>query len=392
MKKNGRGEKIFFRTAFTLCDNNGYSSTQVLNFFLKNNFGMTDDPGDADYIVVSTCGFDQERENESFAVVDGLVRDYGEGRRVVVCGCLAKINPESFKDLGVTLIGPKEHDTFNAVFNACVKIQDVSGSRIDPHFISSDYGFMDAYYIQVCQGCVNRCSYCAIKKAKGQVKSKTIEAVLAEMRMGISLGYRRFVLLGDDCGSYGADIGTDLAGLLNSMDNEDVRIHINYIEPGRFLAIHGKISKNAYDRIDFMNVPVQSSSPRIIGLMNRRYDVAKVTEAVKAVKEEHPHVFIETHVIYGFPGETRDEFMKSFDLADSFDSVIYFYYTDRKNVVSTLLPGKITADEVILRTEEITKHPRFSWEPEKAEAPLVLLGYAMERPRLIESIRNNCSC
>ena len=77
-----------------------------------------------------------------------------------------------------------------------------------------------------------------------------------------------------------------------------------------------------FEKIDFMNIPVQATAGRIIALMNRHYDVAEIMALVREVKEKYPHIFIETHVIYGFPGETREEFRDTFKLARVFDSVM----------------------------------------------------------------------
>jgi tRNA A37 methylthiotransferase MiaB len=130
--------------------------------------------------------------------------------------------------------------------------------------------------------------------------------------------------------------------------------------------------------IDFVNVPVQATSRRIIGLMNRRYDPERVMEVARELKSRFPALYLETHVIFGFPGETREEFRETLRLADVFDAVIYFCYTDRKNVGSAALPGKIAPEELKRRMDEIVAHPRFTSSQQGAAPPLVLLGYGPE--------------
>lgn len=391
MQQGKNRQKIFFSTTFKLCDNNGYLSTQIYNFFVMNAHEMVKSPELSDVIVISTCGFDQERENTSFSIIDHFIRKFSD-KEIILCGCLTKINPGLFDVARVQLIGPKELNKFNEIFNPALKIEDISGSQLNEQFISAQYGFIDAYYLQVCQGCVNNCSYCAIKTAKGFVTSKSVEKVIHEVEQGMLKGYGRFMLLADDCGSYGADIGADLAGLLNSIGNFDIRLSINYIEPGGFQKLYPKIRKKVFDRIDFMNVPVQSTSKRILGLMNRHYNVDDIIKIVGEIKEDFPNIYLETHVIYGFPGETREEFRDSFRLSRYFDSVIYFYYTDRKNVKASLLPGKLSADEMIYRTREIMRHSLFTREAELAMPPLVLLGYGLDEVALYRSIQQSCSC
>lgn len=379
-------EKVFLCTAFKLCDNNGYLTTQLANFFNCNKVALVKDPEEADTIVITTCGFDQEREDESTALVNHYHDKYEGTKEVIVSGCLTKINPDAFKP-GLTLIGNKELNLFNDRFNATEGIEQVSGSALSNEYISDEYGFIDAYYIQICQGCVNNCSYCAIKKSKGYVDSKPIDDILREVQRGINLGFKRFMLLGDDCGSYGADIGCDLAQLLNRLTAYDIRILINYIEPGKFLSVYPRIEPSALEMIDFMNIPVQAASARIIGLMNRNYDPQRVMETAREIKERFPAVYLETHVIFGFPGETREEFRETLQLAGCFDAVIYFRYTDRKGVRSTELTGKVPEEELQQRINEIVAHPRFAWKPQDAAPPLVLLGYGPESSELFKTLR-----
>jgi MiaB/RimO family radical SAM methylthiotransferase len=386
MQPGKKRQKIFFSTTFKLCDNNGYLSTQLYNFFAMNAHEMAQSPERADVIVISTCGFDQERENTSFSIIDHFIREFSD-KEIIICGCLTKINPGLFDTTRVKLIGPKELHKFNEIFKPALRIEDISGSQLKEQFISAQYGFIDAYYLQICQGCVNHCSYCAIKTAKGFVTSKPIDLVIREVKQGMDRGYERFMLLADDCGSYGVDIGTDFADLLNVLWDFDIRLNINYIEPGSFQRLYPKINKAVFEHIDFMNIPVQSTSERILGLMNRHYDVKEVTKIMGVIKKDFPDIYFETHIIYGFPSETREEFQGAFHLADHFDSVIYFYYTDRKNVKASLLPGKLSADEMIDRTREIMRHPLFTREAEFATPPLVLLGYGLNERELYESIR-----
>ena len=391
-RRGKMSRKVFFFTTFKLCDNNGYLSTQIYNFFVQNGNEMVNTPELADFIVISTCGFDQERENISFSIVDGYIRKFAAEKGIIICGCLPKINPDLFDLSQVILIGPKELNRFNEIFKPAVRIENISGSLLNGKFINEHYGFLDAYYLQICQGCVNDCSYCAIKKAKGEVTSKPIDKIIAELKEGLRMGFKRFVLLADDCGSYGVDLGVDFAKLLNQLKDFDIKVNINYVEPREFQLLYPKIDQGILEKIDFMDMPLQSTSKRILRLMNRHYEVADILKIAKEIKRRSPHIYLETQIIYGFPSETREEFRDTFKLTEFFDTVIYFYYTDRKNVKSSFLPGKLTSSEVIYRTEEIMRHPRFSRGQDTAEAPMVLLGYGPNESDIFKSIERNCSC
>ncbi|NWF73939.1 MAG: radical SAM protein [Nitrospirae bacterium] len=374
-------KRIFLLTTFRLCDNNGYTSTQIHNFFCSNGFRMVETPDEADYIVISTCGFDQERENASRSVIEQYIDRFSKYKLIVICGCLTKINPKLFDQANVITIGPKELHRFNQIFQADIRIEDVSGGKLNDRFIDRDYGIFDAYYLQICQGCVNSCTYCAIKKAKGHVTSKPLHIIIHELEQAINDGFTRIMLLGDDCGSYGVDLGFDFSDLLNELANFKVGISINYVEPGRFLYLYPKLKRSTFERIEFINIPVQSTSNRIIRLMGRHYEVDNVFRLVREMRQQSPDIFLETHMMYGFPTETREEFEASFRAAEYFDSVIYFYYTDRKNVRSSLLDGKISGAEINHRTQAILNHPRFRLNRDSAIPPMIMLGYDIQAPQ-----------
>ena len=383
-------KKIFLFTTFKLCDNNGYTSTQIYNFFYHNGFKMVETPSEADCIVISTCGFDQERENVSRHIIGQYIDEFSKHKPIIVCGCLTKINPNLFDQNGVIALGPKDLHRFNEIFQPEIRIEDISGGKLNDRFIDRNYGIFDAYYLQICQGCVSSCSYCAIKKAKGQVKSKPLDNVIRELDQAIKDGYSRIMLLGDDCGSYGVDLGIDLSDLLNKLVNFNVGISINYVEPGRFLYLHPKLQRSTLERIQFINIPIQSTSNRIIKLMGRHYDVDDILHLMQEMRRNYPGIYLETHIMYGFPTESWEEFESSFRVAEYFDSVIYFYYTDRKNVRSSLLDGKLSRAEIDHRTQAILNHSRFHLDRDSADPPIIMLGYDLQSPQdIFQSIKDS---
>lgn len=380
MMRHKSRKRIFLLTTFRLCDNNGYTSTQINDFFCRNGFRMVETAEEADCIVISTCGFDQERENLSRHIIDQYIDRFSKHKLIIICGCLTRIHPNLFDQTGVITIGPKELQRFNEIFEPEIGIEDVSGGKLNDRFIDRDYGIFDAYYLQICQGCVNNCSYCAIKKAKGYVTSKPLSKVIRELEQAIKNGFSRIMLLGDDCGSYGVDLGIDYSDLLNELVHFDVGISINYVEPGRFLHLYPKFQRSALERIQFINIPIQSTSNRIVELMGRHYDVDDVLRLMQEMRRNYPGIYLETHMMYGFPTESREEFQDSFRATEYFDSLIYFYYTDRRNVRSSLLDGKIPGAEIDYRTKDILNHPRFHLNRDSATPPIIMLGYDLQTP------------
>lgn len=347
--------KVFFCSSFHLCENNSYLGTQIYEFLKRNGHIIVSNPRDADVLVVNTCGFDQSRENEALALVRRLALEHGARKPIVVAGCLPKINPSVADFPGVTTIGPKELERFDGLFSAGVPIREVKANRLNKGLAA--FGFPDDYYIMICQGCVNACSYCAIKKAKGPVVSKPADEIADELEAGLKLGFKRIVLLADDCGSYGLDIGTDFAELLNRLAGTagDFQLNIHYFEPRRLLTLLPKIRKEVFKRVYFINIPVQTASQRLLKLMNRRYALSDVARAASAIKSANPAVHLQTHVLYGFPTETRKDFCASFALGKVFDSVVYFFYTPKRGTAAAKLESTVSRTELMYRIFPISK-------------------------------------
>jgi tRNA A37 methylthiotransferase MiaB len=192
-----------------------------------------------------------------------------------------------------------------------------------------------------------------IKKAKGAVKSESVEEILEQFSRGIGIGVRKFVLLADDCGSYGMDLGTDLVELMKALRvSTDVgfSLNIHYIHPSRLIELYPKMNAEVIKSLHFMNVPIQSASQRVLQLMNRNYDLESLLGIVDDMRKLNPDLWVQTHFIYGFPTETRKEFEASFLAAKYFSDAIYFRYSERG--LTAHMP-QVSAEELDIRQSMI---------------------------------------
>lgn len=351
-------------TTFPQCENNSYYTTQIYNFFKKNNFRVVKHSSEADAIVIVTCGFDDEREEDAFKNIDKYLDKYRYEKKIIVTGCLPKINTKLFKTPGLTIIPLQDLQMFNEIFQPNIKIQNIRANKINKNVINR--GFKEDYYIQICQGCVNNCSYCAIKWAKGYVKSKPIENIIEEIKEGIARGFDRFVMLADDCGSYGIDINTDFANLLNEISalNEDIKLNIHYMFPQKLIELFDKINEEVWKKVYFMNVPLQSYSERILKLMNRNYDVNNVLDILSKIKKINKDIFLEAHLIFGFPQETVEETLSNLNLIKYYDHLTLFHYSDKKGTEASKLSGKLSNKEIWNRIKNLDNKIE---DPEKIE-------------------------
>jgi threonylcarbamoyladenosine tRNA methylthiotransferase CDKAL1 len=341
-QKLGRDKKIFLTWACPrICMNNSYLFEIIRNFYVVNHYPLTGEIEKSDIIVVNTCGYTDETADENVRFIDRIKKEYPE-KKIIVFGCLTKISEVIKEDNSLTLIGPKAIHKFSDLFDNSVKCGDPSYLPfVCPPNTPEMVDETNRGFIQIAQGCINNCSYCNIKIAKGSVKSKPIKVIKAEAFALAKYGVGEITLLADDCGSYGHDIDTNIAELTSNilLGDEKQTIKIYTIFAGLFLKYYPALSPFYFNgRITYTCLPLQSGSRRILKLMNRNYNLNKIKHAVREIKEKNPRTRLFTHFIINFPTETIDDFKLSLDLASLFDYTLFLPYGENsRTAASTIL-------------------------------------------------------
>jgi len=164
------------------------------------------------------------------------------------------------------------------------------------------------YYIRISHGCPGKCSYCAIRKAIGPIKSKPIDECLSEFKKGIQKGYKNIMLTADDTGAYGIDIHTDFPTLLNTLlqIKGTYILHIGDSNP-RWVNRYQEQLKKIFlsEHIKQFIVPIQSASKKVLTRMHRDTNIDTTKQILLDIKKTRPDLLIETHVIIGYPRETE---------------------------------------------------------------------------------------
>ena len=207
--------------------------------------------------------------------------------------------------------------------------------------------------VQISQGCLGHCSYCAIKKAKGNLRSRTIDEIIKDITKMYD-DSKIVYLVADDCSSYGFDIGTDFFQLLETIHKRfpKVSIQISYVSPNFLVKFYEKYQELFQQvQIPYTTIPFQSGSNKIIKKMDRSYDTHQVVEVIKRLKQVSPHTSFEGHFIVGFPGETVGDFLQSLFTLHYFDYPIALRYSESKGTKSASFPQK---------KSEMTKQLRYT--------------------------------
>ena len=388
------------------CPENRIDMALIHEFFKKNNWHIVDNYFDAELILFNACALTQFSEKRSLQIIETLKTFKPSGSQLIVCGCLPKINESKLKKIHQGLILYGEHETYklNDIIQAKYKIEEISANFLYPqkklkrkptkskiypglieHIFQECSEFRSKFsrilwgpliiynnwlnikvnikgqcifFIKIATGCMNCCSYCAIKNSRGNLKSKALTRILDEFQLGLQQGYKNFTLLGTDLGPYGKDIGIDLTTLLREMirENGDYTIHIRNLGPNCLKKMWSELKEILKSKkITFIGIPIQSGNNDILNAMRRGYTIEDVKECIKQLNEEFPFVFIRTQLMTGFPGETLEQFYDTYNLLDElfFDYTEVYSFSTRPNTLAAKMENQLPTREKVRRRNKL---------------------------------------
>ncbi len=364
------------------CPRRAVDSQKIADYLETNNLKYTQEVELADLIIVSTCAALKSREDLSKTAVTWYQEKKRPDAKIVVAGCLGKINPAVKKEFDdVAFISPREIDDLDDLIAAKVRFKDIP----DPNQIGSfplfpdkrerqakddrinkrlDLGIdkKDLFTLRIATGCLGNCSYCAVKFAVGQLESKPLDTIVTEFQSGLEQGFKHFVLIAGDVGCYGVDIGISVVELLSTLFSieGDYKIIIKEFNAQwivKYFIDLLALFKQHYQKIDYIVVPVQSASNRILRLMKRPYTIEDVKKYLNIIKKEVPGLQISTHIMVGFPGETEEDFKESLDFIKEYEFpfVDIYAYDDRPNTAASQMDGKLAPEVVEERVAAVKK-------------------------------------
>lgn len=317
--------KVLVHNVQKACIPNRLDEELIKEFFKRNGFVIVKDYVQADIILINTCGYVSQKEDEAIEAIIKFQNEKKPGTKIIVCGCLPDINKKRLKEVfrGETF-GPRSIEKLDRIINAKIKISDVN-----KHFYKLNHCFpdvmerqdleIDSFNINIGIGCLGNCSYCAIKNARGTIKSKPVKEIMREFRCGLRQGYKNFALWGDDTGAYGKDLNTNIIELIKKMFKErgEYKFHINRFNPNWLIPKFDELKELLKsNKISYISVPVQSGNQSILNLMKREYSIEDFKRCIKTLNREFPSLKIRTEVIVGFPGEGEEEFNDTLKLFD----------------------------------------------------------------------------
>lgn len=307
------------------CPANKNDSEIMLGLLSQRGFEFTTFD-EADYILINTCGVKSATEEK---IIHRLKQLSETDKKIIVAGCLTKINLERIKNVipnffaaidpqSVHMIG----DVIDRANNGESHLVHFSKeSEQKPVLPKKSFNSLISI-IQLSEGCLSNCSFCATKLARGDLVSFRPQLIRDQIEKGLKSGFREFHLTSEDSGAYGRDLDVNLADLIQSIDRIPGKF---FVRIGMMNPLHFKTTVELKELIDsyesekvfkFLHLCVQSGSDRILNLMKRGYKVKDFLKYVKEFRGEIPQLTLSTDIIVGYPTETGPDFKKTVDLIE----------------------------------------------------------------------------
>lgn len=349
------------------CPKNLVDSETMLGLIHEENYEITNDPSEAEIIIVNTCGFIESAKEESINTILQMAeyKKSGSCKYIIVTGCLSqRYAEELFNELpeADAIAGVEVYDEIGSIIKRVMNGERfIMLERSKPDVIyTSKETFLPRIlttpsytaYLKIAEGCDNCCSYCAIPKIRGLYRSKPMEQVLKEAKALADNGVKELIVVAQDTTRYGEDLPGGkllLADLLKELNKiESLKwIRVMYCYPNNFTDELIETFASLDKVCKYVDLPLQHASNRLLASMNR-YDTREEVETLLAkLRKRIPGIVIRTTFIVGFPGETDADFeeLKEFVEQQRFENAGVFAYSQEEGTVAGAMPNQIP-DEI----------------------------------------------
>ncbi|MDO4402729.1 MAG: 30S ribosomal protein S12 methylthiotransferase RimO [Clostridiaceae bacterium] len=347
------------------CDKNRVDSEIMLGQ-VEREYELTNNPKEADIIIVNTCGFIEKAKQESINTILDMAKykiKY-KCKLLIATGCLTQRYGKELLDLMPELdivLGVNDYEKINKAIEGFIKEnKKISSTNFTNEGINEGKRIIttnkSSAYLRIAEGCNNFCTYCIIPKIRGKFRSRKIENIIEEGKILANAGVKEIILIAQDTTNYGIDLYNEkrlhivLRELSKIEGIEFIRVMYCYPE-----AIYGElieeISKN--DKVcKYLDLPIQHISNDILKRMGRKTSKEEIIDKIKTLRENVSNIVLRTSLIVGFPGETEEDFneLKEFLKEMKLDKVGVFTYSQEEDTPAALMENQI--DEKIKQQRE----------------------------------------
>lgn len=344
---------------YTLGCKLNYSETSTISRkFEEKGYQKVDFTNTPDIFIINTCSVTENADKKCHKVVREA-RAISPNAYVAIIGCYAQLKPNEISEIpGVdAVLGAAEKFRLVELLDGFVRPEKatVFASEIEEATqFNTSYSMHDRTrtFLKVQDGCDYSCSFCTIPLARGSSRSDSIQNIVATAQKIAQTDVKEIVLTGVNTGDFGIQQGERkerFIGLIKELDNVEgiERFRISSIEPNLLTDEIIEFVATARRFVPHFHIPLQSGSNKILRLMRRRYQRELYTERVSKIKALMPHCCIGVDVIVGFPGETKEDFLETYQFLNELDiSYLHvFTYSERENTLAAEMANSVPHKE-----------------------------------------------
>ena len=357
------------------CKLNYSESSTLAREFERGGYLRVEPSEPTDVAVINSCSVTEHADKKCRNIIRKIHRR-NPNAIIAVTGCYAQLKPNDIAAIeGVDLVlsNNDKGDLFRRVEElkqrgeaevySC-SVEDIK--RFFPAYSSAD---RTRSFLKVQDGCDYKCAYCTIHYARGSSRNIPIADIVAEAEEIAALGQREIVITGINTGDFGRTTGEKFIDLLKALDRVEGidRYRISSIEPNLITDEIIEFCAASPKFVPHFHIPLQSGSTRILGLMRRRYTADKYRERIAKIRELMPDAFLGVDVIVGFPGESEEDFLETYNLLEEVGASFLhiFPFSERAGTPAVTMPNKVQSrisTERVARLEELSAklHKSFS--------------------------------
>lgn len=342
------------------CKLNFSETSAIGDQFLNNGFDVVDFENNlADVYVINTCTVTENAERDCRQIVRRALRQ-NPNAFIAVTGCYAQLRPEEIAKIDgvdVVLGSNEKFDILNYIDDiekkelSCIHVSPIEELNTFHSSLSNEGNSRTRAFFKIQDGCDYKCSFCTIPLARGKSRSMQPEQVIAEFKEILKSGYKEIILTGVNVGDYGSnsEFSKNLYNLLLEMlkVDGDFRIRISSIEPNLLTDEIINLTAENPKMCNHFHVPLQSGSSKVLKLMQRRYRTEDYKNTILKAVDKINDLAIGVDVIVGFPGETEEDFLDTYNFLKELPITYLhvFTYSERPNTKAINMDGSVDVSE-----------------------------------------------